>query len=109
MIERHPALPHQPVPTRTGAHAAASSTELADLDAYGRSTEIAMLLAIAAMRLHARAALIPARAPVGPGEPACGERSCDLAQTPLDLRADKCVHGDHTVDARERARDGGTP
>ena len=51
-----------------------------------RRLELAALLARAALRLHARAALPPQHGPTGPPS---GETSRDPGQTPLDLRAEK--------------------
>ena len=74
-----------------------------------RRSELAALLARAALRLRARAALAPESGDTGATGANNGETLSNLTQTPLDLSAQQSVHGDHTVDARERARHGGTP
>lgn len=77
-----------------------------ELSPAARMTELAALLARAALRLHARAALSPQH---GPTDPACGETSGDPGQSALDLSAETRLHGGRVVDGPERARDGGTP
>lgn len=83
--------------------------QVVDSRHVGISSELAALLARAALRLHARAALTPVSGNTGRVDAACGETSCDPPQTPLDLSAEQSVHGDHTVDAPERARSEGLP
>ncbi len=61
-----------------------------------RRSELAAILARAALRLHARAALPPPSAHVAPTGP-LGEKSPKSLQTGLDLSADRSVHG-HLVD-----------
>ena len=91
-------------------HHRSAAAGLAYTDALaGWRPELAALLARAALRLHARAALAPDSGDTGATGANNGETLSNLTQTPLDLRADKSVHGDHTVDAPERARHGGTP
>ena len=85
----------------------ATSTD--DMAPAGRTSQLAAILAQAALRLRARAALNRESGQTGQQGAASGETSVDSAQNPLDLSAPQSVHGDHTVDARERARDGGTP
>ena len=68
---------------------------MADLTSATRQ-ELAAILAQAALRLHARAALPPPSANVAPAGP-LGEKSPKSLQTGLDLSANRSVHG-HLVD-----------
>ena len=85
----------------------ATSTD--DMTPARRRSQLASILAQAALRLRARAALAPDSGDTGATGANSGETLSNLTRTPLDLRADKCVHGDGVVDARERARPGGSP
>ncbi len=68
---------------------------MADLTSATRQ-ELAAILAQAALRLRARAALPAGPAHVAPTGPLC-EKSPKSLQTGLDLSADRSVHG-HLVD-----------
>ena len=81
---------------------ASPASDVADLSPAQRRSEIAAILARAALRLRARAAL----GPTGADE---AKISGEPSQDRLDLPADSSVHGDRVVDAPERARLGGSP
>lgn len=69
--------------------------------------ELAGLLAAAAFRLRRRAALGPDCPPTAPKAALSGEKPPDTGPNPLDVPADRSVHGDRVVDAPERHQPGG--
>ena len=70
-------------------------------------TEVAGILARAALRLRQRTAL---GAVIAYPDSTCGpENLSESRQDPLDYSTDPSVHGDRVVDAPERARPGGSP
>ncbi len=79
-----------------------------DLGLDSPISELAALLAWAALRLHARTALSPDSAPDCPREAESGEISGDSGRNPLDLSAHQSVHGG-VVNAPGEARPGGPP
>ena len=80
----------------------------ADLTAEARMSELAGLLATAVFRLRRRVALGSDCPPTAPREAPGGENNPDTAPNPLDVPADRSVHGDRVVDAPERHQPGGS-
>lgn len=80
----------------------------ADLTAEARMAELAGLLAAAALRLRRRVALSPDCPPTAPKAALSGEKPPVTAPNPLDVSADRSVHGG-VVNAPEGARPGGPP
>ncbi len=80
----------------------------ADLTAEARMSELAGLLAAAALRLRRRLALGPDCPPTAPKAALSREKPPDTAPKPLDVPADRSLHGDRVVDAPERHRPGGS-
>jgi hypothetical protein len=99
-----PSVPSAPCGGPTAARAGGSP----DVGSQSPVTELAALLARAALRLHARTALSPDSAPDCPREAESGEISCDSGRNPLDLSAGMSLHGDRVVDAPERLQPGGS-
>ena len=85
----------------------ATSTD--DMTPAGRTSELASILAQAALRLRARAALNPESGHTGHQGAASGETSVDSARNPLDLSAQQSVHGDVVKSARGSPRTAGFP
>ena len=79
----------------------------ADLTAEARMAELAGLLAAATFRLRRRVALGPNCPPAAPTAALSGEKPPGTAPKPLDVPADRSVHGDRVVDAPERHQPGG--
>ena len=98
-----PSVPSAPCGGATAARAGGSP----DVGSQSPVTELAALLARAALRLHARTALSPDSAPDCPREAESGEMSGDPGRNPLDLSAQQSVHGG-VVNAPEGARPGGS-
>ena len=74
-----------------------------------RRSELATLLARAARRLHARAALAPDQGDTGATGAENGETLSNLTENLLALSAREGVHGDRVVDGPETPRPGGAP
>ena len=80
-----------------------------------RLTELAALLAAAALRLRRRAALppgppeVPESAPEHSESPPDRQIPANRPRNRLDVSAETSLHGGHVVDARATARPGGDP
>ncbi len=81
----------------------------ADLAAEARMSELAGILAAAALRLRRRVAHSPDCPPRASKAAQGGEKPPVTAPNPLDVPADRSVHGDRVVDAPERHQPGGLP
>lgn len=109
MIEPR-SIPAQPSASACkDAHRAASGAKPDDIDPATRRAELAGLLAAAALRLRRRVALSPNCPPNAPKAAPSGEKPPETAPNPLDVTADRSVHGDRVVDAPERLQPGGLP
>ncbi len=80
----------------------------AELTQAARFAELAGVLAAATLRLRRRVALGPDCLPNAPTAAPSGEKPPDTAPKPLDVPADRSVHGDRVVDAPERLQPGGS-
>ena len=80
-----------------------------DLTPGARRLELAALLARAALRLRARAALAPDSGDTGATGANKGETLSNLTQNLLALSTRESVHGDRVVDGPETPRPGGAP
>ena len=89
-----------------GERQATQSMTRGEPAAEARMTELAGLLAVAALRLCRRVALGPNCPPTVPKAAPSGEKPPDTAPNPLDLSAQQSVHGG-VVNVPERARLGG--
>ena len=83
----------------TAPRSASIDAEVAEMSPACRRAELAAILAQAALRLRARAALGPSRANGG-------EISGEPGRNRLDLSGDQSVHGDPVVNARESLHGG---
>ena len=91
-----------------GERQATQSMTRGEPAAEARMTELAGLLAVAALRLCRRVALGPNCRPNAPTAAPSGEKPPETAPRPLDVPADRSVHGDRVVDAPERHQPGGS-
>lgn len=108
MIEPLSILSQQSASACNDAHRASSGAKPDDIDPANRRAELAGLLAQAALRLRRRVALSPDCPPTAPkATPSCEKRP-ETAPNPLEVPADRSVHGDRVVDAPERLQPGGS-
>ncbi len=108
MIERR-SVPSQPsASVCNDAHRASSGAAPDDIDPANGRAELAGLLAAAALRLRRRVALSPNCHPTVPKAARSGEKPPETASKPLEVHADRSVHGDRVVDVPERHQPGGS-
>lgn len=108
MIEQRSVPSQQSASACKDAHRATSGAKPDDIDPASIRTELARLFGVAALRLRRRVALSPNCPPNAPKAAPSGEKPPETAPNPLEVPADRSVHGDRVVDAPERLQPGGS-